>query len=618
MAGHPQFTADVLTTNSMAVEVLDEKRPSVSIYPDEKHVSVQATAINHAVGPIDPDLGDVEIFGKVPTEEELLTLRKVAGSVPNIAYLLCAVEFAERASYYGCSRVFSNFVEFPLPKGGNGAGAPPRGTQETAGALNRGLATSSAMTLLFQFLAFTIPILGGWLADVKYGRYTMICVGVVVAGIGHIIMVFGALPSVLQAGHGMAPFAISLIILAFGAGLFKSNIAPTVIDQYPHQRPLIQTLKTGERVIVDPEATVQRMMLTFYGLVNVGAFFGVATSYAEKDVGYWLAYLLPGIVYFLMPIVLVFAYKRTIKKPPSGNDLGKVIKIISMAIKKNGIWKFGRSGFLDAAKPTVLAAEGVTTFRNKPIDWTDAFVQDVGRTFVACQIFIFYPVYNLNDGGIGNIQTSMGSAMTTNGAPNDLINNFNPLTIIVAVPILTYLIYPFLRKHNINFGRIKRITFGFMLAAVASAIGAILQWRVYKTSPCGYYATSCDDGTGVSPISVWAETPMWVLQAVSECFVNVTAYEVAYARSPKNMKGLVMALFLFTTAISAAISEACVDVLVDPHLIWPFVATAVAGLLSAVIFYCWFRKIDDEEFMTEEQAVELEREEVQELKVAKV
>jgi hypothetical protein len=36
-----------------------------------------------------------------PTEDEKSTLRKVAGKIPNIAYWLCAVEFAERASYYG-------------------------------------------------------------------------------------------------------------------------------------------------------------------------------------------------------------------------------------------------------------------------------------------------------------------------------------------------------------------------------------------------------------------------------------------------------------------------------------------------------------------------------------
>jgi hypothetical protein len=42
-----------------------------------------------------------------PTEEELKSLRKVAGSIPWISYALCVVEFAERASYYG-QRTASN------------------------------------------------------------------------------------------------------------------------------------------------------------------------------------------------------------------------------------------------------------------------------------------------------------------------------------------------------------------------------------------------------------------------------------------------------------------------------------------------------------------------------
>jgi hypothetical protein len=40
---------------------------------------------------------DVHYDGK-PTEEERLTLRRVAGKVPTIAYLICIVEFAERSS----------------------------------------------------------------------------------------------------------------------------------------------------------------------------------------------------------------------------------------------------------------------------------------------------------------------------------------------------------------------------------------------------------------------------------------------------------------------------------------------------------------------------------------
>ena len=51
------------------------------------------------------DHHDIAIMNKdyegKPTDEELQTLRRVAGNVPLVAYLLCAVEFCERASYYG-------------------------------------------------------------------------------------------------------------------------------------------------------------------------------------------------------------------------------------------------------------------------------------------------------------------------------------------------------------------------------------------------------------------------------------------------------------------------------------------------------------------------------------
>ncbi|RJE18444.1 peptide transporter [Aspergillus sclerotialis] len=190
--------------------------------------------------------------------------------------------------------------------------------------------------------------------------------------------------------------------------------------------------------------------------------------------------------------------------------------------------------------------------------------------------------------------------MTTRGAPNDLISNFNPLTIIIASPVLSYVVYPLLRRYRIPFGPIKRITFGFVLAAISSVLGAILQWRVYETSPCGYYATGCTVGTGVSPISVWSQVPLYVLGALSELFANVTAYEVAYSRSPKSMRGLVTALFLFSSAIAAAISQAVIPALKDPHLIWPFVGTAVAGFVIAAVFYWMYRHVDQEEFLRDD------------------
>lgn len=156
--------------------------------------------------------------------------------------------------------------------------------------------------------------------------------------------------------------------------------------------------------------------------------------------------------------------------------------------------------------------------------------------------------------------------MTTNGAPNDLLGHFNPIVIIVTVPLLSHVIYPGLRKYNIRFGRISRITFGFMLAAVSGAIGAIVQWRVYETNPCGYHATTCAEDGRVSPLSIWLQIPNVALGALSECFCNVTAYEIAYSRSPQGMKSLVMAIFLFMTALTSALGEILTPVITDVSL----------------------------------------------------
>ncbi|KAF8861613.1 PTR2-domain-containing protein [Acephala macrosclerotiorum] len=593
--GYGGITTDALTSAPEDITGLSNHIPQYepSHIGDPKH--------DHTAT-LDSVHGDDEL--ERPTEEERLTLRRVSGSIPKIAYILCIVEFAERASYYGCSGVFSNFVEFPLPAGGNGAGATPKGSQETPGALNKGLSTSSAMTLLFTFMAYCTPIFGGWLADVKLGRYKVICLGVLICGIGHVVLVVGAIPKVLQAGNGMAPFVIGLLTLAIGAGLFKPNLFPVILDQDTQHGLIVKTLKSGERVIQDPEISAQQLALAYYGLVNVGAFLQVATTYSEKYVGYWLAYLLPGIIYFLLPILLFVVYKRTIKKPPGGSDLGKFLRVIGTCFKRNGLKNFGKAKFLDAAKPSVLASQGITTLSGKSISWNDGFVEDVRRALEACQIFLFFPVYNMNDGGIGNIQTSQGGSMTTNGAPNDLLGNFNPLTIIVAIPIMSYGLYPLLRKYKIKFGPISRITLGFILAAFSTAAGAVTQYYVYQTSPCGYYATDCQIGTGVSPISIWVQTPQYVLSALSECFANVTALEIAYARAPKNMKGLVMSMFLFSTAISSAIQEACTASLVDPYLIWPFAATAIAGVVLAAWFYYLYRHLDEDEFLTDGVAEE--------------
>ncbi|KAH6645148.1 general substrate transporter [Truncatella angustata] len=528
-----------------------------------------------------------------PTEEELRTLRRVPGNVPILAYLICLVEFAERASYYGVQPLISNFVNRPMPIGGNGYGAPPRGDQQTAGALGMGTTVSNAVGQSFSLIAYASPLFFGWLADVKTGRFKMISWGILVFGVAHVLMVGAGAKDLLANGQAKIPYLISIYVLAIGAAMFKPCVSPLLLDQLTTTVPTVTTTKKGERVIMDPESSTERVMLWFYLVINIGGFMNVATAYIEKYIGWWLAFLIPFFLYLPLPFLMWFLRKRLILNPPGGSDLGRCFKVLGVCIRGAGIRGIGRHGFWDHAKPANMVARGI-----KPPSWNDQFVDDVRRTFQATGIFCFFPIQYLNDNGIGSAASFLSTMLTTNGVPNDVLNNFNTLSIIVMAPILNYGLYPFLRKAGIHYGPVARMTTGLALSSIGGAAYTVLNYYAYKLSPCGEYGSSdCAVGTGVAPISIWWMAIPYAIGGISELFINVPAYGIAYSRAPVNMRGLVSAINLFTTAVAYAIGLACSAVITDPYLTWDFGGPAIVGGVLTIVFYFLFRHIDKEEYV---------------------
>jgi POT family proton-dependent oligopeptide transporter len=66
-----------------------------------------------------------------------------------------------------------------------------------------------------------------------------------------------------------AGFIVSITIIAFATGAIKSNVSPLVAEQIPDSRENVKTLPSGEKVIVDPNLTIQRVFMYFY-LVRCG------------------------------------------------------------------------------------------------------------------------------------------------------------------------------------------------------------------------------------------------------------------------------------------------------------------------------------------------------------
>lgn len=381
--------------------------------------------------------------------------------------------------------------------------------------------------------------------------------------------------------------------------MFKPNIAPTLLDQIKDTVPTTKVLPSGEKVIVDPEATTERVMLWFYLLINVGGFMGVPTLYIEKYIGWWISFLIPLILYLPLPLLLWYLKDKLILHPATGSNLGDITRVVSISFSRGGLKRLFKKdqSFFDPAKPSVIA-QSSSPFE---VPWNDEFVDDVRRTFQATGIFAFFPLQNINDLGLGQAANTATNMLTTNGVPNDVISNFNSLAIIVFAVILNYGLYPVFRKWNIHYGPIARMTTGFILAAASGAGYALIVWKGYQASPCGNRATSldCVDADGnqlVSDISIWWMAIPYGLGGISELFVNVPAYGIAYARAPHNMRSLVSALNLFTQAIAYAIGLAAAAVVKDPYLTWDFAGPCIILLVVTPIFYWFFRDIDEEEY----------------------
>jgi hypothetical protein len=113
------IVSEVVASQPPTGLVVDHARHSMVL--SEKELAMQPTTVpteNYAVVHNGNDVVDWDHEKyPPPTEEEQKTLRKVPGSIPWIGYSLCVVEFAERASYYGATTVFANFLQRPLPPG---------------------------------------------------------------------------------------------------------------------------------------------------------------------------------------------------------------------------------------------------------------------------------------------------------------------------------------------------------------------------------------------------------------------------------------------------------------------------------------------------------------------
>ena len=514
--------------------------------------------------------------GREPTEQEMSTLRHVSSSIPLSCWLVAIVELAERFSYYGLSAPFQNYMQRSQ-------------SDSPKGMLGLGQQGATALSYFFQFWCYVTPIFGGWLADTYLGKFNTICWFCGIYIIGIFILFITSVPSITNPKIALGGFITAIIIIGLGTGGVKSNVSPLIADQVPKSKPYIKVTKKGERVIVDPSVTIQRVFMFFYMMINIGSLSVIATAQLELHVGFWSAYLLPFCFFFIALAALFLGRNQYIKTPVGDKIIAKTFSCAWVGIKNN----FN----LDAAKPSLHPEQ---SYR-----WNDHFVEEVRRAISACWVFVFYPIFWVIYGSMNNGQIAVAANMEMHGLSNSLMTCFNSIAIIVFIPIIDKLFYPFIRRFT-PMKPIARITIGFFFASAAMVYSSVLQHFIYKAGPCYDHPRACAPEYADVPnrVHIALQVPIYALIALAEIFASITGLEYAYSKSPASMKAFTTSIFLFTNAIGSLLGIALSSTAKDPIIIWNFTGMAVAAFVAGTAFYLIFRRYNKLE--SEQQALDYE------------
>jgi len=177
-----------------------------------------------------------------------------ANKLPQFLKMLCFVEMWERFSYYGMRALLVIFLTSHL-----------------------GFTDEKAFTLysLFAAVSYTLPMLGGFLADKLMGFRNMVLLGGIVMVAGHACM------SLVEFKPGLLYLSLSLI--AVGTGMFKGNATNLLGSCYGKD---------------DPERS--RGFTLFYVSVNIGSILAsISCGYLAYLFGWHYGFGLAGIGMFI-------------------------------------------------------------------------------------------------------------------------------------------------------------------------------------------------------------------------------------------------------------------------------------------------------------------------------
>lgn len=229
----------------------------------------------------------------------------------------------------------------------------------------------------------------------------------------------------------------------------------------------------------------------------------------------------------------------------------------------------GMKGFLGLAGSMIFNSKEETNARFTGNEQRG--VRNLARVLVVFLMIIpFWSLYDqtasswvLQGKEMQSIDLSWGSLRFSFGAEE--MQSFNPLLIMIFVPLVTLFVYPYIGRWG---APLKRMGMGILLAGIAYGAVAALQQRI-------------DAGHQLSIL--WQCIPYFLL-TLSEILVSTTGLEYAYTAAGKNLKSIVSSFWLLTSTLGNLLVVFLTSLVNDPASVSAFVLYGVMSVCVGIVF----------------------------------
>ncbi|KAI3937446.1 hypothetical protein MKW98_018745 [Papaver atlanticum] len=482
-----------------------------------------------------------------------------------------AIEFSERLTYFG---IATNLIIY-LTK-----------------VMHQDLKTAAKNVNYWSGVTTLMPLVGAFLADAYFGRFTMILISSVVylSGLGLLTM-SEVIPSLRPCDNTASChkseklhdiiFFLALYLISFGTGGHKPSLESFGADQF------------------DEDHAQERMKkMSYFNWWNFalcsGLLIGVTVIVYVQDEVSWATADMVLTCSMALSIVLFLVGKRFYRyRVPEGSPLTPMLQVLVAAIGKRNLPHPSNPGLLYETPKSngsrLLCHTRKLSFLDKAAILEDGNPEEDGekvsinkkqspwRLATVTKVEEFKLVLNLIPIWLSTLAFGLCVAQATTffikqaATMNRKMGNFvfppasiysvAAIAMLISVAIYDRILVPILRKVTGNergISILQRISIGMVLAMVSMMISALVERKRLKVVNRGILSGSA---SGSSSMSVFWLAPQLIAIGIGDGFAIVGLQEYFYDQVPDKMRSLGIAFYLSVLGASSFLSSFLITII---------------------------------------------------------